>query len=1503
MLPVLFLHVLQDLLHDLKDTLKRSTESDVLNYNIEIPMPRLLKKMLVLLGRITNADVDEKNMSEELFQAISPFLPHIMSRISFLPDDENWPSISILKCLLRKKSQDLLKDARAVLYSSCEYLGEVLPGNVKAGQECILKICGQLLEMKMQPVSNKRGGKALQPVRMAKWDEGRSHFNDEMSKYILPKYITMLKQTDNFLQVVNVARSLQRSIPILQMHAVSLAPKISSLISNAPLIPPRVKLEILETLIFEIVSSGSSSANRVCTVGDWVSLRSPVENCRPVSDSQWRGPYRVASCNLVNGSLSYCIEDTIRDTKVVLPADDVLPIDISILKSIPILIAEIGSLYEAEPLIVSKLLSTILNTDQFQSFLFLLPYALDIAGLVHIDNQLHELFDRCTLKGSMYRCLPGIQSENDRVRHLSIIELQRVLKNGKLPDLMDNEYINVFQCCITTLLHRAHVGSPQTKVSCGHCIGELGALDPQHIIQGLQNLSPPKSITLPDLAQEMLMRVYKLTVGGKAMQIAEYVCLDLLLFLGCKDLEFDKSNQVVSNGGAPENASVAEKFWNTLPTEMKKTFKQFLTISSKYNFPVQELSKSSREIFRSGISVKQWTFSFVKELMIRVSAIHNGKLIMLPCLQVLRYSYELQVSILPKLLAFLIENGQDDDRDIAYREIMAILSMGACDVAEVDASVMNSHLSTDQSILQEVFLLMDHLSSIAMHRKYATENRLTNFLERFPAFTMASRSLGISDFSAALMFAEKSWREQLKTDSKLRDPILKILQRSLSSLEAVDDIPALLNMMRSKSIDDIAFHYESLGNWTAALPCFERGNHDTHVKNLCDSMDTDDEMYSSLRTESFAPDSFDSTTLQSASTDLRQSVSRVHGLLNCLKQIGSFECAVSAAVHAATVYPKFASTFRARAIQSAWRQGPSGFPDIKNLLKSPIDEDFDVAIGRALVALADSEFECVERWVSKAREIIMDPLAASSSDSYRRSYPHIIKLHMLKDFETAVFELRNSVNSNSRRECMHRLLNVEWKKRLARMQSSLRLREPVLSLHRCLVEIAGCGSLVVDCWLNVAKSARKSGNLEAGHAAIIHAKRSAAAFPDLSDIDKAFVLYEDSKLKWTSGQKHLALEELQNSLKIFNIFPQQRDPRPERVLLQFSGDKKRMLSLVWRFFDWSYDIGEDLPAVQLERARPWLEKFGDKHEKSQLLLARYFDKVYVWARDIISMKVKEKKNDKAGVVVGLQPDVPDTDNVVYTNLIDSRRIVDSATPGYQYSNPQKSSSFDAQGKPIIDSMEVHACRLLKCAMSHYISALRLRGVNVFEEMSRVLSLYFHLNHEEDLSKECNKAPQDRHGSALLQEVDALLHKALSDLPTWQWLCALPQLLSRLEHDIGIKNQRAKFHVRDAIATILCHFPERAFWRFSVIMTSTNDRIRRHCSDIASRAKTRARSIGSDREPYFTNCFKIAECVLIYFTLTLTLNVSHLFHINSHSQVFQQCFQAFATAEYCWPALQ
>jgi hypothetical protein len=48
------------------------------------------------------------------------------------------------------------------------------------------------------------------------------------------------------------------------------------------------------------------------------------------------------------------------------------------------------------------------------------------------------------------------------------------------------------------------------------------------------------------------------------------------------------------------------------------------------------------------------------------------------------------------------------------------------------------------------------------------------------------------------------------------------------------------------------------------LPCFERGNHMTQTKFFSDSMDTDDELYSRLRTELFPAESFDSITLQSA---------------------------------------------------------------------------------------------------------------------------------------------------------------------------------------------------------------------------------------------------------------------------------------------------------------------------------------------------------------------------------------------------------------------------------------------------------------------------------------------------------------------------------------------------------------------------------------------------------------------------------------------------------------
>jgi hypothetical protein len=45
----------------------------------------------------------------------------------------------------------------------------------------------------------------------------------------------------------------------------------------------------------------------------------------------------------------------------------------------------------------------------------------------------------------------------------------------------------------------------------------------------------------------------------------------------------------------------------------------------------------------------------------------------------------------------------------------------------------------------------------------------------------------------------------------------------------------------------------------------------------------------------------------------------------------------------------------------------------------------------------------------------------------------------------------------------------------------------------------------------------------------------------------------------------------------------------------------------------------------------------------------------------------------------------------------------------------------------------------------------------------------------------------------------------------------------------------------------------------MIITSSGDRIRRHCTDIVSKAKQRSRSGGNlDREQYFSDCQKNAE---------------------------------------------
>jgi hypothetical protein len=114
------------------------------------------------------------------------------------------------------------------------------------------------------------------------------------------------------------------------------------------------------------------------------------------------------------------------------------------------------------------------------------------------------------------------------------------------------------------------------------------------------------------------------------------------------------------------------------------------------------------------------------------------------------------------------------------------------------------------------------------------------------------------------------------------------------------------------------------------------------------------------------------------------------------------------------------------------------------------------------LALSQRDAAGVETSVSATRLAIVAPLSAASRESYRRSYRYFIQLHMLGEVEYA----RDLMLDPASRPPLSA-------RRLDSMDSSFRVREPVLSLRRVLLETAEHVREAGSVWLDVAKEARQ----------------------------------------------------------------------------------------------------------------------------------------------------------------------------------------------------------------------------------------------------------------------------------------------------------------------------------------------------------------------------------------------------------------------------------------------
>ncbi|KMT01328.1 hypothetical protein BVRB_9g213440 isoform A [Beta vulgaris subsp. vulgaris] len=511
---------------------------------------------------------------------------------------------------------------------------------------------------------------------------------------------------------------------------------------------------------------------------------------------------------------------------------------------------------------------------------------------------------------------------------------------------------------------------------------------------------------------------------------------------------------------------------------------------------------------------------------------------------------------------------------------------------------------------------------------------------------------------------------------------------------------------------------------------------------------------------------------------------------------------------------QYRKTWCMQGVQAAWRLGKWELMDEylngadKEGLQCSISDSnasFDMDVAKILQAIMEKDQFTVDERIGKSKQALIAPLAAAGMDSYARAYPFVVKLHLLKELE----DFHGLLVGHSFLEKRFHLGDPEffkvienWDNRLRFTQPSLWAREPLLAFRRLVFGASDLGAQVGECWLQYAKLCRSAGHYETANRAILEANSSGA--PN--------VHIEKAKLLWSMKRSEGAIAELQQSLlsmpmevvgsaaisSITSLALIPLNPQSLHADTQASNENPSIAKTLLLYSRWIHYTGQkqkDDVMSLYSRVR----ELQPKWEKGYFYVAKYCDEVLVDAR-------KRQVED-----VDTNVRISSAAAIIGNNL-------NAEKPWWVY---------------------------LPEALLFYAKGLHRGHKNLFQALPRLLTLWFDFGSVYQQIGPSNKDLKNVHGKVM-----SIMRGCLKDLPAYQWLTVLPQLVSRICH----QNEEIVRLVKHIITSVLRQYPHQALWLMAAVSKSAVPSRRQAAAEIlqAARKGTSPNSNRSDLFSQFTS---------------------------------------------------
>eukprot|EP01133_Synstelium_polycarpum_P004009 gene4009-4642_t len=681
--------------------------------------------------------------------------------------------------------------------------------------------------------------------------------------------------------------------------------------------------------------------------------------------------------------------------------------------------------------------------------------------LVPIADEIARTQARVSIRNQVYQLLTLLATENNDVKLMTLSRLRTILHENRThivaPSADNNDGKNILADLTRSLLICCRDPFLPIQVAVTKCLGELGAIDPEGFSISLRSNAfeeKQRQEIAHDLIVHYLTKFVCSPSNPTPQDRAGYAIQEILKICGCVDIMQTAEGFNLLSGFSPEVKEILHPYRTSdyvLPPPLNKPV------------PLR-----NQPFFNRGVLYRKWMMAWVADLVYRTSG--PTEPIFLACRGIIRDDIRICHYLLPYLIINIFETGTSEDKSSVTMEVQEVLKN------DTDMSSENGQMCT-----QRILEIIDALNRWVETRKKRLANPdpkkaspknkkadivlvVESFLGEIPEILLSTASARCGALANSLIHLESHIRKEVEAGQNRQIVInnnLPLLQKIYHDIDDVDGLLGLASLRTNTTMDDKILEYESSGSWN---------------------------------------DSFLYHTNASQATT--NNTSHKLGQLRAMFNLGHYEAVLTMAdgfLH--DTRSKGTEQFNTYCVQAAWRLG--NWERVSLALSTPSLEDtFEVSIARTLLALYKHNERDFTSHLYQARVDLTQHLSAASLDSHQRCYPYITQLHILNDIESSW----TLVNASSGEPAQ--LLDL-LTARFRLVRPSIRIREPILTVRRVILDIFRLKEEKSMCWLQLAKYSRQELKFEMATNALLA--------PSMTENSRPY-LFEKAKLAIARGQ-------------------------------------------------------------------------------------------------------------------------------------------------------------------------------------------------------------------------------------------------------------------------------------------------------------------------------------------------------------------------------------------------